>query len=177
MNDPTAFLQETRWSPYVVGVALGVLSWLTFLFSNKALGVSTAFARTGGMIEKALRGSEVEQREYYRKYEPKIDWGWMLVAGMLAGAFISSASSGDFRVEWIPSLWESRFGSSHLLRIMAALAGGALMGIGARWAGGCTSGHALSGSMQLAASGWLAALCFFVGGIAAAFMIFGPAVQ
>jgi len=47
------------------------------------------------------------------------------------------------------------------------------MGFGARWAGGCTSGHGISGTLQLAASGWLAAICFFIGGIFAAVMLYG----
>jgi uncharacterized membrane protein YedE/YeeE len=46
------------------------------------------------------------------------------------------------------------------------------MGFGSRWAGGCTSGHGISGTLQLAVSSWLAALFFFVGGIASATLIF-----
>ena len=46
------------------------------------------------------------------------------------------------------------------------------MGFGARWAGGCTSGHGISGMLQLAVSSWLAATSFFVGGIATAMLIF-----
>jgi hypothetical protein len=46
------------------------------------------------------------------------------------------------------------------------------MGLGARWANGCTSGHGISGTLQLAVSSWLAAVCFFIGGIATAQLIF-----
>jgi hypothetical protein len=46
------------------------------------------------------------------------------------------------------------------------------MGIGARWAGGCTSGHGISGTLQLNVGSWLAAMCFFIGGIATAMIIF-----
>ena len=42
----------------------------------------------------------------------------------------------------------------------------------ARWAGGCTSGHGISGTLQLAVSSWIAAGCFFIGGIATAMLIF-----
>ena len=41
-------------SPYIVGIGIGILSWFSFLFSNKAIGCSTAFARTSGMIEKVF---------------------------------------------------------------------------------------------------------------------------
>ena len=46
------------------------------------------------------------------------------------------------------------------------------MGIGARWGSGCTSGHGISGTAQLAVSGWIAAVCFFAGGILTAVLIF-----
>ena len=55
---------------------------------------------------------------------------------------------------------------------MAALIGGILIGLGARWAGGCTSGHGISGTMQLAVSSWLAVVCFFIGGVFTATLLF-----
>ncbi|NQU37035.1 MAG: hypothetical protein HQ526_05485 [Actinobacteria bacterium] len=48
MNTLIDVLGDPSWSPYVVGVGIGVLSWLTFLFSDHALGISTAFAKTVG---------------------------------------------------------------------------------------------------------------------------------
>ena len=49
---------------------------------------------------------------------------------------------------------------------------GVLLGFGARWAGGCTSGHGISGTMQLAVSSWISAICLFVGGIVMAQLLF-----
>ena len=70
-------------------------------------------------------------------------------------------------------MWSlSRRGAAPLPRVLTAVAGGALLGFGARWAGGCTSGHGISGTLQLAVSSWLAALSFFAGGIAAAAILF-----
>jgi uncharacterized protein len=54
-----------------------------------------------------------------------------------------------------------------------ALAGGILLGLGARWAGGCTSGHGISGTLQLSVASWVAAACFFAGGILVAGLIYG----
>jgi len=42
------------WSPYVVGALIGILTWLTFYFSDKPLGASTAYARVAGLIGKAI---------------------------------------------------------------------------------------------------------------------------
>jgi uncharacterized membrane protein YedE/YeeE len=58
-------------------------------------------------------------------------------------------------------------------RWIVAFIGGIVMGIGARWANGCTSGHGISGTLQLAVSSWLAAICFFIGGIVTAMLIYG----
>jgi len=166
------FLAASRWSPYVVGAGIGVLSWFTFLLLDKPIGCSTAFARTSGMIEKVFRGSKVDEKEYYRKFPAEIDWEWMLVAGVFIGSFLSAAASGGFAIEWTPARWVAAFGITPVARWGVALAGGFLMGLGARWAGGCTSGHGISGVLQMAVSSWLAAISFFAGGIAAAMLIF-----
>ncbi len=166
------WLQLERWSPYTVGIGIGVLSWVAFLISNQALACSTAFARTSGMIEKLFRGPKVNEKPYYKKFPPEIDWGWMLVLGILVGAFLSSMLSGSFELRWVPGLWENAFGALPLPRVIVAFFGGILMGVGSRWAGGCTSGHGISGTLQLAVSSWVAAVSFFIGGILTAWVIF-----
>jgi uncharacterized membrane protein YedE/YeeE len=55
---------------------------------------------------------------------------------------------------------------------MVAFIGGVVLGIGARWADGCTSGHGISGTLQLVVSSWVAVICFFIGGVATAFLLF-----
>jgi hypothetical protein len=166
------WLKMAQWSPYAVGIGIGVLSWLAFLLSDKPIGCSTAFSRTSGMVERLFRGSRVAEKPYYKKFAPTVDWEWMLVVGILVGAFISAQLSGEFRATWIPQLWASSFGSGIGVRWILALIGGVLIGLGARWAGGCTSGHGISGTLQLAVSSWLAVMGFFVGGIVTAMAIF-----
>jgi uncharacterized membrane protein YedE/YeeE len=166
------WLAEVRWSPYAVGIGIGVLSWLTWLISNKPIGCSTSFARTAGMIEKLFRGDKVEGKSYYQEVRPTVDWQWMLVLGTIVGALVSAVLSGDFHWQWIPPRWAAAFGTNVLVRVAVALLGGVLLGFGARWAGGCTSGHGISGTMQLAVSSWISAVCFFVGGIVMAQLIF-----
>ncbi len=166
------WLSAGRWSPYLVGAGIGVLSWVTFLLSDKAIGCSTAFARTSGMIEKLFRGEKVKEKPYYKEFVPEIDWEWMLVLGVFAGAFISSILSGSFRISIEHSVWTAYFGDTPILRLLVALAGGIVMGFGSRWAGGCTSGHGISGTLQWTLSSWIAAICFFAGGIVTALLIF-----
>ncbi|HBE40196.1 MAG TPA: hypothetical protein DDW27_03170 [Bacteroidales bacterium] len=163
---------ELRWSPYIVGTGIGVLSWFSFLILRIPLSCSTSFSRTSGMIERIFRGKKVETKPYYQKVKLVIDWQWMMMIGIVAGSFISSLLSGDFNPEWVPAFWNSTFGHTPFLRVIVAMAGGILLGFGARWADGCTSGHGISGTMQLAVSGWISALSFFAGGIIVAFLIY-----
>jgi uncharacterized protein len=166
------WLSMAQWSPYAAGAGIGLLGCLALLLSNKPIGCSTALVRTSGMLERLFRGDKVLKKPYYKKYVPEIDWGWMLLLGVFIGAFISARLSGTFAVQWVPGAWAQAAGDSPLVRWIVALIGGILLGLGARWAGGCTSGHGISGTMQLAVSSWVSAICFFVGGIATAMLLF-----
>ena len=168
------WLSLPKWPAMVVGVSIGLLECLTFLLLDKPIGCSTAFARTGGMIERAL-GRPVMEKPYYRLFPPVVDWEWVFVAGIPVGAFLAASLAGEFRLEWVPPLWRQIFGPGVPLRLATAAAGGFLVGLGARWAGGCTSGHGISGSLQLAVSSWLASAAFFAGGILSAKLLFSLA--
>ena len=166
------FLTQVRWSPYAVGIGIGVLSWLSFLISKKPLGTSTTYAKTSGMIERFVRGPDVGLKPYYQKIKLDIDWQWMLVMGIVLGSLLSALLSGDFSFEWVPALWLSAFGNSPVSRVIIAMLGGILLGFGARWADGCTSGHGISGALQLAVSSWISAIAFFLSGILTAHILF-----
>lgn len=71
----------------------------------------------------------------------------------------------------VPPFFKEIFGDDAILRLAVALVGGILMGQGARWAGGCTSGHGISGTLQLSLASWIAVICFFASGIIAAGII------
>ncbi len=173
MESFTSILTDTFWSPYAAGIGIGLLSWLSFLISGKPIATSTTFARAGGMVENFITGGKAEQRPYYKKIKLEINWQWMLVVGVVLGSFLSAIISDDFQVGvWVPSLWASTFGDSVLLRLLVAVAGGIILGFGSRFAGGCTSGHGISGTLQLAVSSWISAIMFFIGGIIAAHLIF-----
>lgn len=163
---------DARWSPYAAGIGIGVLSWLTFLISRKPIGCSTAFARTSGMIEKLFRGDKVDMKPYYQEFRPVVDWEWMLVLGIVIGALISSLVSGDFSWQWVPSRWAAAFGPGAFVRFVVALVGGIFLGFGSRWAGGCTSGHGISGTLQLTLSSWVTAIFLFIGGVIAAKILY-----
>lgn len=161
------------WSPYIAGAGIGILIWTVFLLSDHPLGCSTGFSNTAGLVESGLSGGKAKEMPYYRKFIPAVDWYWMLIVGVVIGAFLSSYLSGTFTITMDPPLFAASFGPDATVRFIVALFGGILLGLGARWAGGCTSGHGISGTLQLALSSWIAAICFFVGGILVAGLLFG----
>ena len=163
------------WSPYVAGVGIGILVWLSFLLVNRPLGCSTSFHKTAGMIRKITNRTAVDQNEYYQSYPPTADYHWILVFGIIIGAFVSSSLSGVFAVEWVPPLFAATFSANPMFRWIVALIGGILLGFGARWAGGCTSGHGLSGMAQLSVTSIVTVCFFFLGGIATAMITFALA--
>jgi len=162
-----------RWSPYATGTLIGILSWFAFLSVDRPIGVSTAIAKTSGMVAAQFTPDHVARNAYFNKFRPAVDWEWMLVVGLALGAFVSSRLSGDRPVEPVDRLWVNRFGSSQWKRYAAAFVGGVVLMVGARLAGGCTSGHGISGSLQLALSGWVFFASVFAAGIVTAFLLFG----
>jgi hypothetical protein len=150
-----------------------VLSWFTFATVDKALGVSTTFVRAAGLVEQAVAPAHVQENAYFMSKGVKIDWQMMLVAGIVLGTFLSAWLSKGFRVERVPELWKARFGDSVALRYAMAFLGGIILILGARLAGGCTSGHGISGALQLAVSGWTFFAAVFAAGIATAFALYG----
>jgi hypothetical protein len=161
------------WSPYLVGALIGILSMFTFYFSDNALGASTAYARVAGLIGKALAPRHTASLEYFaEKKTPKVEWGVMLVVGIVLGAFLAAWSGDEMTWRWLPPMWVERFGSAIWLRLIVAFSGGALMALGARIAGGCTSGHGISGALQLSVGSWVALGGFFLGGVTTAMLMF-----
>lgn len=170
-----------RWSPYLVGMAIGILSWITFGLMGKALGTSTTFVNAAGAIEALVAPAHVEANEYLAKHivstpektRPIVDWQFALVVMLAVGAFVAARLAGSKFREHVPGLWAWRFGGSRYLRYGAAFAGGVIMLFGARLADGCTSGHGISGGLQLAVSSWVFLGAMFAAGIATAFLMYG----
>lgn len=168
MSDTSA-----AWSPYLVGALIGVLSMATFYFSDKPLSVSTAFARLAGMISQTISRSHTQSLRLYQDKKPRVEWEVTLTAGMVLGAFVAAWTGGELTGSWVPEMWAQRFGDGWELRLGAAFLGGAVMAFGARLAGGCTSGHGISGTLQLSVGSWVALVCFFAGGVATAMLLYG----
>jgi uncharacterized protein len=164
--------EGAAWSPYLVGALIGVLSMATFYFSDKPLGISTAYAHLAGLVGRTFSKGHTDSLKFYQDNKPKIDWGVMLMFGVILGAFIAAYTGDEITALWVPELWQERFGPNVALRAGAAFVGGALLAYGARLAGGCTSGHGISGALQLSVSSWIALACFFVGAVLTAMLLY-----
>ncbi len=165
--------RKDGWSPYAMGVLLGLLVIATFLFAHRSLGASSAFAKAASYLVKKFFPNHFKELDYFRLYKPTLNWTMVMVFFMFVGSLVSSILSGDFRFEVVADMWKKRFGPSKFWRLLAAFVGGILIGFGARMAGGCTSGHGLSGTSQLSVAGWVSTIFFFVGGIIMAHILYG----
>ena len=167
-------MKTHRWNPYLVGALIGVLSILTFSLADKPIGISTGIAQAAGACAIPVIGAEdVAANTYWaKKAVPGWDYGSLFVLGTFLGALVSAVVSGSFKLESVPTIWRERFGSSVLKRMAGAFLGGAVLIFGARLADGCTSGHGISGSLQLAVSSWIFFITMFASGIVTAFILF-----
>ena len=162
----------------MTGALVGLVATISVLVSTKTLGkpkylgASTTFVRAAGMIEQIVAKKHVGNNPYYQSKGVKVDWQFMFVVGILIGAFAASKIDKSFKVERVPPVWSDRFGSDLAVRAIGAFLGGVVAMFGARLAGGCPSGHGLSGLMQLSVSGFLAMAGFFGAGIIMAHYIY-----
>lgn len=166
------------WSPYIAGALVGVLAIVSvivttsYLGKTNYLGATTSFVRAAGFAEKSVAPRRVAANEYFRKTGIRVDWQFMLIAGIFIGALVSAVSDRSFKLEKTPPVWNSRFGNSMVVRAAGAFLGGVVAMFGARLADGCPSGHGLSGLMQLSVSGLVAMVMFFAAGIVFAGIIY-----
>lgn len=160
------------WNPYFAGALSGVVAIGSVWFVGKYFGASTSFVKSAGMIEQIFSPERVARMPYFIKEVPAIDWQWMFVLGIALGAFVASILSGTFKVQTIPDMWAGRFGSATRPRAIGAFIGGVIAMFGVRLANGYPSGHGLAGASQLAVSGYLALIFFFIGGMISANLLY-----
>ncbi|GAU07651.1 YeeE/YedE thiosulfate transporter family protein [Desulfoplanes formicivorans] len=164
--------EQGAWNPYVAGALSGLLGVFSVVVAGKFMGASTTFVRASGMIEKMFVPETVANTAYYMSKGLQFDWQFLFVIGICIGSLIASLTSKTFVWQAVPTMWENRHGGSVARRGVVAFVGGMVAMYGARLAGGCPSGHGLSGLTQLSVSGFIAAACFFAGGMLMAALVF-----
>jgi hypothetical protein len=166
--------ERQAWSPYVVGAGIGALEAFAFATAKKGLGVTTPFETAAVLAQQkvAPEASRVNRFIAARDEAPAVDWEFALASGVAVGSWLVARGHGP-EARAVPRLWARRYGPGVGRRYAAAFAGGALMMLGARTAKGCTSGHGITGTLQLAASSWLFSAVMAVSAAATARWLFG----
>ncbi len=176
--DFVEFLREP-WPWYVAGPLIGLIVPILLLSGNKLFGFSSNFRHT---CAACIPGN----LDYF-KYDWKKSGGWNLVflTGTVLGGFIagwlfqnpdaiqlSSNTISDLKdlgiKDFSGMIPEDVFSVENLTSIQGIVImvlGGFLVGFGTRYAGGCTSGHAISGLADLQLASLIAVVGFFAGGL------------
>jgi uncharacterized protein len=152
--------------PYVAGVGIGLVLLAAYASAGRGLGASGAFATlvaTGmAVVEGSARVASSPATAPYLTNgltSPLHDWLVLELLGVVAGGSMSAWLAGRMK-----RTVERGEGLSSRQRVVVAIAGGVLMGFGAKLARGCTSGQALSGGALLATGSWIfIATCFASG--------------
>lgn len=171
--------------PVLSWLTAGILVGLLLIVATalvKPLGVSTQYAVTDAIVLHSVAPKLAESNEYLSSVAAKDNWsvgyGWMLVFGMAVGGFLSALLTGRLKWRAVPEMWEETFGQHRGKRRAQAFIGGVLLLFGARMAGGCTSGHMISGISQLAVSSFVFGITIFISGILVARALYsGGAVK
>lgn len=160
--------KQNYWSPYLAGVGLGLTLLLAFFLVGRGLGASGAMMRFDVWFMNLFAADYVAENPYFAKYaeSPLSNWLVFEVLGVMVGGFLSGALAG--RLKW-------RVGKGPNItsrnRLLMAFLGGGLMGFGARFARGCTSGQALTGGATLALGSWAFMFAVFGGAYAVAYFV------
>lgn len=167
------------WSQLPGWLKWGAMIGLVQIFAMVTvgpLGVSTAYPQfVGFVLDKIFPGFAQEQL-YLREIGAKIGWEVMIVFGMFVGAALSAVLSRwrdrqSLQITVAPVAVKG-FTDGRLKRYARAFLGGFLFIFGARLAGGCTTGHILSGLTQMAFSGLVFAGAAFGAGMLTARLLF-----
>jgi uncharacterized protein len=156
---------------YLAGAILGVVLFSAFALTHSGLGASGAISRIQIAATKLLSPSHVDHVGTFAALgggdRNALDHASIyLFLGTFAGGMLSAWLNGRMKLEIFkgPRI-------SNIQRLFFALVGGAVMGYGARFARGCTSGQALTGGAVLSLGSWAFMFSVFIGGYALAYFV------
>lgn len=174
------------WPWYASGFLIAIVLFLFFYFGRN-FGVSTNL-ETLCTISGANKFSD-----YFKKDWKERDWALVFLIGLVIGGFIASNYLSnqvpiDLNPKTITELNELGFANAGNTivpdelfdlknvftpkGILILLIAGICIGFGTRYAGGCTSGHAITGLSSLQLPSLIAVIGFFIGGLVMVWLIF-----
>lgn len=175
------------------GLLLGA-SFLLAVALVKPIGVSTQFVIADGIVWNMFSDTVVQKDtdaksgysspnaylnksggKYAKNVVQPLNYSFVFVIAMVVGAFLSSRMGGpkpSDQDRTAPEPWQNRFGQAPVFRYVTVFFAGIVVLFGARLAGGCTSGHMMSGMMQTSLSGYLFAFGAFAAAIPTAIFVY-----
>jgi uncharacterized membrane protein YedE/YeeE len=149
--------QSKKWIP--AGIALAILNLIVFssAVTNRPIGASTTFPYVADLL------TGFTNNDYYKAIQTPGNWELIFLTGAFIAGVVISLIRKDFKLILIHDNWRKYKGDSKTKRIIWSFVGGFILLFGARMAGGCTSGHILSGGMQFAFSSLFFSVFVFAG--------------
>ena len=143
------------WPWWVSGIFIGLTVPLLYIIAGKAFGISTSLQEAGALCAPNTK------LDYLSKFDRKANlWTLVFAVGIAIGGFIATRFLSINPAPLLPESFDNVSGA------MKLLVGGFLIGFGARYAGGCTSGHSITGISNLNWPSLVATVFFFIGGLA-----------
>ena len=185
-------LTAKQWDWKISGVALGLIFLITVMVV-KPIGVSTQFVILDGILWSSASSELVVKDEksktgyassnaylnksggkYAKNVDNPLNYSFVFVVAMILGGLISAKLSAKSEDDdgVIPQVWSDSMGDSQTKRYVFAFIGGFLVLFSARLAGGCSSGHMMSGMMQTSLSGYIFAIATFITAVPVAMMMY-----
>lgn len=151
------FDRDTSYRWLISGIGIAIITAGIFLATvfNRVLGASSTYPYLGDIL------SGLTENQYFKGLEASGKWEMYFLLGAFLSGLVLSLIRGDFKLTLIHANWKKYKNNSASSRLFWAFTGGFLLIIGARLAGGCTSGHIISGGVQAAFSSWLFAIVVF----------------
>lgn len=142
------------WPWWLSGIMIGLTVPLLYILAGKAFGISTSLQHIGAACTPNT------SFDYLRNHNWRDGiWNLVFIGGIAVGSFFAVNFFSSEPIEFLPDSYYSWGGALRLL------GGGVLVGFGTRYAGGCTSGHAITGISNLNWPSMVATAFFFVGGL------------
>jgi hypothetical protein len=145
---------NSSWSPWVSGAIIGLMVPGLYLIVGRRFGLSSSLRHIGSICAPNAK-SEYLRLHNWRDHS----WNLVFVGGLIVGAFAASNFMTANPLPVLPGAADSVGG------VIRLAFGGALVGFGTRYAGGCTSGHTITGISNLNLPSVVATVAFFAGGL------------
>lgn len=150
------------WPWYISGPLIGLTVPLLFILTGKSFGISSSLRHIGAACAPGTKLPYLLSSNYnWREHT----WSLIFVLGIIIGGFIGNYLLSSQPATFLPEMYTSLQG------VFLLFGGGILIGFGTRYAGGCTSGHTITGISTLQGASLVATIFFFVGGLISTWLI------